>query len=79
AAEEPPSLLNPQMLAGLPATLRKQLAEAVISLDIDGIAQVISRITEQDPAVGSILSNCADRYAYSSILQALQSLEAVQA
>ncbi|MBV8571970.1 MAG: response regulator [Acidobacteriaceae bacterium] len=79
AAGEPPSLLNPQILARLPATLRKQLAEAVISLDIDGIAHVISRITEQDPAVGSILSNCADRYAYSSILQALQSLEAVQA
>ena len=75
ATEKPSGALRPEELAGLPAKLRKDLANAVISLDIERITDVISRISKHDAAVGRALSQYAERYAYSSILQALQSTE----
>ncbi len=78
APEKTAASLDQEQLADLPAELRKELTDAVISLDIARIAAVIGRISEQNAALGSILSEYADRYAYSSILRALRSSEAVQ-
>lgn len=49
--------------------------DAVISLDIERVADAINRISGQDAALGRTLSQYAERYAYSSILQALESSE----
>ncbi len=76
--EKTTASLKQEQLADLPAELRKELTDAVISLDIARIAGVISRISEKNAALGSTLSEYADRYAYSSILQALRSSEPVQ-
>ncbi|MFZ0593534.1 MAG: two-component regulator propeller domain-containing protein [Bryobacteraceae bacterium] len=70
--------LEQEALEALPAELRKELMDAVISLDIERIAGAITRISGQDAALGRTLSQYAERYAYSSILQALQSSEAVR-
>ena len=75
ATEETTSGLEHDVLAGLPAELRKELTDAVISLDIERIATVIGRISEHNAALGRTLSQYAERYAYSSILQAIRSSE----
>jgi signal transduction histidine kinase/ligand-binding sensor domain-containing protein/CheY-like chemotaxis protein len=77
-AEEAPSALEQGALEALPAELRKELTDAVISLDIERIDAVISRISGQDAALGRTLSQYAERYAYSSILQALETSEAAR-
>ena len=73
ATEKIAGALGHEELVSLPAELRKELADAVISLDIERVAGVIRRISEQNAALGSRLSQYADRYAYSAILQVLQS------
>lgn len=78
ATEKIPGSLEQEQLGDLPAELRKELTDAVISLDLARKAGVISRISEQNAALGSTLSGYAERYAYSSILQALRSSAAVQ-
>ena len=78
ATEKIASMPGSEELAGLPAELRKELGDAVISLDIARIASVISRVSAHNPAVGSAISQYAERYAYSSILQALRSSEAMR-
>ncbi|MBV8549810.1 MAG: response regulator [Acidobacteriaceae bacterium] len=70
--------LGLEALAGLPMELRKELADAVITLDIERVAVVIDRISGQNGALGRTLSQYAERYAYSSILQALRSSEPVE-
>jgi signal transduction histidine kinase/DNA-binding NarL/FixJ family response regulator len=77
ATEKTTSALGQEALAGLPVELRKELADALISLDIERIAGVIGRISEQNAALGSTLSQYGERYAYSSILEALKSSETV--
>ena len=76
--EKAPGALEQEAIEALPAELRKELMDAVISLDIERIASAIRRISEQDAALGRTLSQYAERYAYSSILLALQSSEAVR-
>jgi signal transduction histidine kinase/ligand-binding sensor domain-containing protein/CheY-like chemotaxis protein len=65
-------------LAALPEELRQELRKAVISLNIERITGVIAQISEQDTLLGHTLSQYSEKYAYSSILQALQSSQAVQ-
>ncbi len=78
ATKEAAGAVGQEELAGLPAELQKELADAVISLDIGRIAGVIDRISGQNAALGRALSQYAERYAYSSILQALRSSESIQ-
>ena len=58
-------------LATLPETLRNDLADAVVHLDLQRIREAISRVTEHDARLGEILSRSAERLAYSTILKAL--------
>jgi signal transduction histidine kinase/ligand-binding sensor domain-containing protein/CheY-like chemotaxis protein len=68
------AVLRPEDLAVLSATLRSQLENAVLSLDVERIATVISQIPEQNAALRDVLSRFANRLAYTPILQALEGL-----
>jgi CheY-like chemotaxis protein len=70
--------LGQKQLADLSAQLRKELSDALISLDIRRITDVVGRISDQDAALGSALSKYTDEYAYSPILQALRSSETLR-
>ncbi len=72
-AAEAPGALSPADLAALPKSLRDDLAEALISLDAERIAAVVARVADQDPAIASILRRFTASYAYTPILDALQS------
>lgn len=78
ATQKATSALDGGALAALPAEIRKELADAIVSLDIERIAAIVTDISKQNASLGHILSQCADKYAYSSILLALQSSEAVR-
>jgi signal transduction histidine kinase/CheY-like chemotaxis protein len=75
--EETSTALGQESIAGLSEELRKELADAVISLNIERIVRVIGRISEQNPKLGHVLSRHADRYEFTAIFQALQSSEAM--
>jgi CheY-like chemotaxis protein len=67
----PPAILRPEQLSVLPAGLREELATALLSLDRERIALGVSRVSQQDAALGSILVRLTDRLAYTPILDAL--------
>ena len=69
---EPPAELRPQDLAPLPEVLRNELSNALISLDRERIAQVIGRVSQRDAALGAMLALCADRFAFTAILDAVE-------
>ena len=58
-------------LSALPATLRQQLRDALLSLDCERIARAIERIGDVDPVSAQALAQCADTFDYSPILNAL--------
>lgn len=64
--------LEPEDLASLPVELRKELEDAMISLDIARIASAVGHISAHNAALGHTLSQYTEKYAYSSILRALQ-------
>jgi CheY-like chemotaxis protein len=69
---EPPFDLRPEAFATLSPELRGQLDEALITLDVRRIGELIARVSEQDPALGSLLARCADRFAFTPILSAIR-------
>ena len=73
AVSEPPPTLRPEDLAVLPAALRDELEDAVISLDPARIAFLVSQVSEQNPPLGRVLGRLANKFAYSRILYALRS------
>jgi CheY-like chemotaxis protein len=78
ATEKTTGSLGQEQLADLSAQVRQELSDALISLDIRRITDVIGRISDQDAALGSALSKYTDKYAYSPILQALRSSETLR-
>ncbi|MGA8595961.1 MAG: ATP-binding protein [Bryobacteraceae bacterium] len=64
--------LNPEALAAIPEELRDQLESALVRLDVQRISRVIDRISETVPALGGLLAEHASRYAFTSMLRALQ-------
>jgi hypothetical protein len=66
------AVLHPEALAALPEELRKELADALIALDVMRIAGVIRGISEVDPALGGVLAILAGKFAYTPILKALR-------
>jgi signal transduction histidine kinase/CheY-like chemotaxis protein len=71
---KPASLLRPEDLAPLSAALRQELTGALLQLDGSQIDASIRRISEQNPALGSLLASHAGQLGYTAILQALQPL-----
>ncbi|MBV9499970.1 MAG: hypothetical protein JO138_11410 [Acidobacteriaceae bacterium] len=78
ATEKAAVAVGLEELASLPAELQKELTDGLISLDIERIGRIIARISKENPTLGSTLSQYAQTYAFSSILQALRSSEGVQ-
>ncbi len=74
AADSAPALVTD--LAMLPEQLRKELADAVVTLDARRIREVIDRVSEHDARLGDILARAAKRSAYSEILRALENCNA---
>jgi CheY-like chemotaxis protein len=60
-------------LAAMPEELRAELERAVISLDRERIALLVSRVSEHNASVGSALAYLAELSAYTPILDALES------
>src|SRR5581483_5596296 len=73
--DQPGTAFREGALAALPEELRTELANALISLDIDRVNRAVNRIAERDAALGRALVPYCDQYAYSSILRALRTSE----
>jgi signal transduction histidine kinase/ligand-binding sensor domain-containing protein/CheY-like chemotaxis protein len=69
---EESGLLRQHAIAALPHELRREVAEAIISLNRERIVQVIDRLAETDRDLASALSGLADQYAYTAILTAFE-------
>jgi CheY-like chemotaxis protein len=69
---EPASAPRLDGLAVLPQDLRGHLKEALISLDVGRIAAMINRVADRDAVLGNALTRCADGFAYTAILTALE-------
>jgi hypothetical protein len=72
--EGPAAELDREALAALPAALRTELADAVVSLDPARISGWIRRVTGTNPELGAALEQHASRFRYTAILHALQSI-----
>ena len=68
-------LLRPASLAALLHELRRDLIEAVVSLDRQRILPAIDRGREVDEHTASALSRLAEGLSYAAILSAVESLE----
>jgi CheY-like chemotaxis protein len=66
-----PMTVPASALAALPESLRGELEDALISLDIERIARLVRRISERDSALGEVLARRADIFAFTPILHAL--------
>ncbi len=58
-------------LAALPASIRKELADALESLDSETIAAIIAQIAQIDSGLGKQLQRLAEDFDYPAILNAL--------
>jgi PAS domain S-box-containing protein len=66
--------LTAEMLAVLPAAMRKALRNALLSLDSELICQTIRQAGEADKTLGLMLSRLADNFDYPLILKLLDEL-----
>jgi hypothetical protein len=73
--DQPSMAFREEALAVLPEEFRTELADALISLDIDRVNRAVNRIAERDAALGRALVPYCHQYAYSSILRALRTAE----
>jgi signal transduction histidine kinase/DNA-binding response OmpR family regulator len=60
--------LKPEDLSALPEELRQELREAILTLSSERIAGAIAHVSELDKELGLILTQYAESYAYSKIL-----------
>jgi len=67
--EERPVAFRKEDFEALPPDLIRDLAAVVVTLDHERILGVIARISDHDPAVAHMLTELADRYAYTAILR----------
>jgi signal transduction histidine kinase/DNA-binding NarL/FixJ family response regulator len=68
----PTMVLSAEALVTLPQELRTELVNALVSLDVARIGEIIRRASELDPALGDALAQHANQLNYTAILQALQ-------
>jgi signal transduction histidine kinase/DNA-binding response OmpR family regulator len=61
-------------LAALHADVRRELRDALITLDSQQISAAIKRISLDNAALGSILTSYAGRYTYTPILRAIDAV-----
>lgn len=69
----PPAIkLMPGTTAVLPAPLRTEMREALITLDRERIDQAVRKAAEIDPGLGNALSCLAEEFDYQAILDMLE-------
>jgi len=71
-SEKTTIVLRPEALATLPQELRREFTGALVSLDADRISGIIGRVSELNQPLGDILGQYADKFDYTSILNALE-------
>jgi len=64
--------LERSAMAALPEDLRRDLAAALVVLNVGQIDALIAQVAERDPALGQLLRRLADDYDYASIEDTLQ-------
>ena len=64
--------LDRAALAALPDELRRELADALVALDIGRIGALLGRVAERDPALGQLLRRHADNFDFTLIEDALR-------
>jgi hypothetical protein len=64
--------LRPEDLSSLRHELRKELRNALITLNPARISAAIEHISQENAALGLVLARYADRYAYSKIFEAVK-------
>jgi DNA-binding response OmpR family regulator len=64
--------LDRAALAALPDDLRRELAEALVVLEVGRLDAAIARIGEHDNALGGILRRLADNFDFAPIDDALR-------
>ena len=62
-------------VATLPDDLRNDLRNALATLNVNTVADVNRRVSCRDPKVGAVLAERAERFAYTSILDALEGIQ----
>ena len=70
-AEKPIRAVRLGALATLPVELRRELQNALITLDTGRVTGLVRRVAELDPELGGALAHHTDRFEYSPILGAL--------
>jgi signal transduction histidine kinase/CheY-like chemotaxis protein len=73
AAVEPQSL-RPEALAALSPELRRELVDAVTSLNRERIMTVIDHVGERDEELAAVLRGLGNRFAYTAMYEAMQGL-----
>ncbi len=61
----------PGSVAALDDTLRRELSNALVSLDATRIQDVIVRVSKANPALGEVLARHAERLEYTAMMNAL--------
>jgi len=61
-----------QSLTAIPAEVRKELADAVVSLDHQRVAAVILKVAEVDAVLAEELRGMNDQFSYTAILRLLE-------
>ena len=61
-----------ESLAGIPQELRKELADAVVSLNHERVAAVIVKVAEADTALAEVLRGMNDQASYTAILRLIE-------
>ena len=67
-----PVALQAEAFTTLSGALRAELRDAIVSLHRERIVGSIGRVSERDFKLGSALTHCVDRFAYSEIFRAIK-------
>jgi CheY-like chemotaxis protein len=71
AAAEMGAPLTPEALSALPEELCAELEDALISLDVDRVTSLTSRVAESYPRLGGIMTSLSNNLAYTTLLRAI--------
>lgn len=69
---EPTAELSNAAIAALPAALRAELRNAVVTLNGERISRTIGQVAEFDPMLAAALARCAKTFQYTVILNAVE-------
>ncbi len=71
AGREP--AISRDAVASLPATVRAELYQAVVSLEVKRISSAVEKVAGHDAALARVLACYTEKYSYTPILHAIDS------